>query len=315
MKAKPISCIGQIVADILVLPVDRYPNGGKLEYVSEITIQCGGCALNTAMALSQLGVSVQMQGKVGKDLFGEALLNMLQEFSVETSAVRVDPETKTSSVIILVSSSGERSFLYSAGGTERLCIDDLDFDAIANSSIVHIGGIMKLDNLCCEEVLRYTKDAGVTTCIDTDFVIGKGPEFLEPCFQYADIFMCNLDEGMSITGQANPENIAEFFLARGANTVVVKRGSNGCYLRTKNLSEYIPTHKVKAVDTTGAGDCFCAGYLAGINLGWDAIKSAQFGNACGAKSATAVGATAGIGSFEVTMEFMQKTPLRIGQNK
>ena len=129
-----------------------------------------------------------------------------------------------------------------------------------------------------------------------------------------DIFMCNLDEGMTITARTNPKDIADFFLVRDVKAVVVKLGSKGCYLRTKDFSEYIPTHMVNAVDTTGAGDCFCAGYLAGINFGWDIIQSARFGNACGSTCTTAIGATTGISNFEATIDFMKNTPLRIGQD-
>jgi sugar/nucleoside kinase (ribokinase family) len=92
-------------------------------------------------------------------------------------------------------------------------------------------------------------------------------------------------------------------LKRGAGAVIIKKGEKGSYfLNRGGLEIKVPAYRAKVVDTTGAGDCFCAGFIKGLSLGWDLKKSLRLGNAAGACAVEALGATTGIHSLKQVSE-------------
>ena len=102
-----------------------------------------------------------------------------------------------------------------------------------------------------------------------------------------------------------PEEIAELFLERGVEIVVLKMGAAGSYVRTADEEYWIAPYNVPSVDATGAGDSFVAGFLAGIVRGWDLERAGKLANAVGASCVTAMGASTGIRNWEETVEFME----------
>ena len=101
-----------------------------------------------------------------------------------------------------------------------------------------------------------------------------------------------------LLGFMQPAKAARAFLQMGVGAVVIKMGEKGSYfLNRGGLELRVPAYRAKVVDTTGAGDCFCAGFIKGLSLGWDLKKCLQLGNAAGARAVEALGATAGIHSF------------------
>jgi sugar/nucleoside kinase (ribokinase family) len=155
------------------------------------------------------------------------------------------------------------------------------------------------------EVLKQAKELGVTTALDTAWDSkGNWLNLLEPCLDYVDIFLPSIDEAKMLTNLTEPTAIADFFLNYGIKIVGLKMGLEGSYIRTKDEEILAPAYKVRTVDTTGAGDAFVAGFLAGIINGWDLEKTAKLANATGAACVTAIGTTAGIKSLEETMKII-----------
>ncbi|PIW18179.1 MAG: hypothetical protein COW34_04435 [Armatimonadetes bacterium CG17_big_fil_post_rev_8_21_14_2_50_66_6] len=105
----------------------------------------------------------------------------------------------------------------------------------------------------------------------------------------------------SPAGKTAPEDIAQVLLDHGVDTVGIKMGGEGCYVQNSTGSVRLPVCQVDALDATGAGDAFVAGFLTGVVKGWDLEATARFANAVGASCVTALGASAGIRSFEETM--------------
>ena len=124
--------------------------------------------------------------------------------------------------------------------------------------------------------------------------------------QYIDIFLPSIDEAIELSGETEPDKIADVFFNMGVSKVVIKLGSRGCYMRETKDSQpvIIPCFKVKAVDTTGAGDSFCAGFLSAMAKGLSFEQCGRFANAVGAHCVMAMGATTGIKSFEEINEFI-----------
>ncbi len=306
MAQNDIISLGQLVADVVVKPIKGLPASGTAKTVERIELRCGGCGLNTAILLKKLGVSVGMVGKVGRDVFGEFLLNQVRSLGLDAMGVKQDPAVRTSSVIVLISPSGERSFLYAPGGNESLTFDDIDFNRIRRAKILHIGGIMKLSSLDAARVLKQARRLGLITSLDTDWdSSGKWLEWIEPSLPFLDLFLPSLEEARLISRKNHPAKIAEFFLKYGVKVFVLKMGKKGCYIRTPDSELTVPAFNVSVVDTTGAGDAFVAGFLAGYLKGWDLEKCGRLANACGGLCTTRVGTSDGIENWTKTLTFMK----------
>jgi sugar/nucleoside kinase (ribokinase family) len=154
-------------------------------------------------------------------------------------------------------------------------------------------------------LLKQAKEAGVTTCLDTVYdATGRWMDVLAPCLPYADVFLPSLEEAKCLTGKEEPAEIAKVLMDRGVKTVAIKLGERGSYVRSADGEVRAPAYKVRAVDGTGSGDAFVAGYLAGIISGWDMERTARFANAVGALCVTALGTTAGVRNMQDTERFL-----------
>ena len=119
-----------------------------------------------------------------------------------------------------------------------------------------------------------------------------------------DYITPNEDEARYCTGEDEPEKMADAFLAKGARNVIIKLGGKGCYFKNKDEDICLPAYDVDAVDATGAGDNFLAGFASEILRGSSNREALEFANACGAICSTAVGASAALKNREQVVEFM-----------
>lgn len=134
---------------------------------------------------------------------------------------------------------------------------------------------------------------------------------LESSLPCLDFFMPSINEAVEITGRKTPEKIGRFFLDRGVKTVVLKMGEQGCYVCSESGGYYVKGFHVPCVvDTTGAGDAFVAGFLAGLIKGWELRDCAEFANALGALCVGVHGTTAGIESFDNMFAVYEKMKRR-----
>lgn len=307
---KDVVCLGLIVSDVIVKPVIKLPQRGKLELVSNIQLHTGGCALNTAFVLSKLGIKTGIIGRIGNDGFGEFILKKLKEMKIDTKNLIIDKINSTSTTAVLVSEDGERSFLHSTGANSNLSEKDIDFKLLSNYKILHIGGTFlmnKLEGKPLGRVLKKAKEMNIITSVDTCWdPEGKWYELIHPLLKFTDIILPSYDEAVMISRKKKPEDIADFFLNRGPKIVIIKMGDRGCFIKNHNQSYTIPALKVKVVDTTGAGDAFVGGFLTGYLKGWGLKQSGIFANAVGALCVSSLGAFSGILSFTETLEFISK---------
>lgn len=301
-----ILCIGQIVADIVVRPVDSFPEVGVCGILDDMQLVCGGCAANTASVLAKLGAKVGIAGKIGCDAFGSIVTAEIENCGVDTKGVVRDSSIPTSSVMVLVREDGERSFMYRPGGNEGVEYDDIPTDLIEKSGIVHVGGIMKLPRLDTAKVLSDTKKMSCITSVDTDWdPTGRWLEILEPALPYTDLLFTNESEGRMLTGRERPAEIGKSLLEKGAGTVIIKMGALGCAVVAPSGTQEFPGFGVDVLDTTCAGDSFCGGFLYGISKGWDTGKCAVFANAVGALSTTRI-SHRGVVSLAETERFLER---------
>ena len=298
--------LGIFVVDVLGKPIDRFPDKGKLEIFDQLEIHTGGCANNTAIALSRLGVSVGAMGKIGNDHFGDLVLQTLTENRVDTIGVQRDANVNTSFTFVAIASDGERSFCHYIGANGELSEDDLNWDVIKTTKILHIAGALvmpKFDGQPMARVLKKAKAFGITTSLDTAWdATGRWLKVLEPCLPFVDIFLPSLTEAEHLTGTSELREITKFLRNYGISTIGIKMGERGSYVSTSEEELFIPAYPVNVVDTTGAGDAYVAGFLAGTVRGWDIKTRAELASATGAACVTAIGTTAGIQNLEETMK-------------
>ena len=308
--------LGIFVVDVLGKPIDVFPEKGKLALFDQLEIHTGGCANNTAIALSRLGVSVGAMGKIGNDHFGDLLLQTLDENRVNTSGIQQDNSTNTSFTFVAVASDGERSFCHYIGANGELSesdMGDMAWDIIKTAKILHVAGALvmpKFDGQPMANVLKKAKTLGIITSLDTAWdATGKWLETLEPSLPYVDIFLPSLTEAQQLTGASEPNEISKFLHDYGINTIGIKMGEHGSYISTTNEKFYMPAYHVDIVDATGAGDAYVAGFLTGIVKGWDLKSTAELASATGAACVTAIGTTAGIQNLEETIKITKTTIL------
>lgn len=307
-----VICVGILTADVVGKPIDNLPGRGKLGLVDRMELHSGGCAANTGIGLAKLGVETSIIGKVGEDGFGDFLVKRFEKFGMEAGGVVRDSENATSATMVMVHSDGERTFLHYFGANGSLCLDDIDFERVQASKILHIAGSFLMPSFDGEPtaiLLKRAREAGVATSLDTAWdARGNWLSTLKPCLPYMDYFLPSLEEAKMLTGGLEvPEDIAKFLLDAGVGVVGLKMGERGAYIRTSQGDEItIPGYQVEAVDALGAGDAFVAGFLTGLSKGWDIEKCARFANAVGACCVTALGATTGVLSFAETLQFMEQ---------
>jgi len=306
------ACIGNLVADVITKPVDNVPAAGLLERVSSIETFTGGCAMNAGTDMAKLGIRTAVLGKIGNDSFGQFLRNALEENGICADGVAVDNEVQTSASIVLSSSSGERSFLHCVGANGTYSDEDVNWDVIAESKVVFVAGTMLLDAFDgepCARVLKKAKEMGKITVLDTAWDNqGRWMKVLAPCLKYVDIFLPSIEEAVAASGKTELDDIADFFFDHGVKQVAIKNGKHGCYLRESRDAApvLLPTYTdAPRVDTTGAGDSFCAGFITGIVKGLSFTECGKLANAVGTFCVGAKGASTGIKSYEETCAFME----------
>lgn len=309
-KKMDIVCMGIIVADVVARPVKKFPEKGKLELTEEMSLHIGGCASNTAIDLAKLGISTGIIGKVGNDGFGDFVLKEMHKHGVNIKGVKRDVKSNTSGTMVFVLPDGERSFIHYFGANSTLSNRDIDYNFIKGAKIFNLGGFFLLPGLegrPVANIFRKVKQMGITTSLDTAWDSrGRWLKAIKYAFPYVDLFLPSIAEASMISGEENPDSICQFFLDRGVKVVALKMGSRGSYLKTRDMKMFIPPFKVKAIDGTGAGDAFVAGFLAGMVKGFSLEECARFANAVGALATTKIGATSGVISMKETLRFMKQ---------
>jgi sugar/nucleoside kinase (ribokinase family) len=303
-------CLGILVADAIARPVDELPPAGTLEFVEEVTLRAGGCALNTATVLARLGLRASLVGKVGADSFADFLLGVADERGLDRRGVLVDPGAATSATVVLVGGNGERTFLHVPGANGRLQADELDRDLIFAGRALHLAGALvmpALDGEPAAGLLAEARRRGILTSMDTVWDPRGRWELVLPALAHLDVFAPSLAEGRAITGLREPEEVARWLRERGVGTVALTMGETGAYVESDDFSGRADAYRVEAVDGTGSGDAFSGGLLYGVLTGWPLERTARFANAVGALATTAVGATEGVTSLEQALSLSRQT--------
>lgn len=308
-RALDLCCLGVFVADALAKPIRRIPNWRELELVDQVELHTGGCANNTAIGLARLGLRVGCIGKVGNDGFADFILKQLSDESIDIRGMRSDPSVGTSFTFVMIAPDGERAFFHYLGANGALTFEDIDFSVIAESGILHVAGSFIMPGIDGEptaRILKQARELGVITCLDT---VWNGDidalATLKPSLPHLDYLLPSIDEARLMTNQTDPHDVAGFLLDEGVSVVCLKMGAEGSYIRGGDVELRIPAFRTDVVDTSGAGDSWIAGFLAGLVKGWDLERCGRLGSAMGALCVRAIGTTPGLVGWDETTAFME----------
>lgn len=299
---KTLDCVvcGSCVADILVRPVplDTPFGQGKAIQVDPIELATGGIVPNSGIALARLGMKVAALGYVGEDEWGAMIRRRLAADGIDIHALATHPTVVTTTAVVLIDPGGQRSFAYWPGATDRLAAPALleHLDLFAQSRMALVGYYSLLPNLEHDlpEVLRAIRERGCRTALDAAGDGGR-MEPLDRILPHLDVYVPSYSEAAHQTGRDDPEGILEVYRDCGAAGLLgVKLGSEGALL-SPAAGQYVKIEPVPPpgpiVDTTGAGDCFYAGLLAGLLKGMSVTEAGRLAAACGAACVTGKGAT------------------------
>lgn len=307
-----VTCIGIVVADLTAGPLTEYPEKGKLVLTEHMHLDTGGCAANTGLVLSKLGISTSLVAKVGKDDLGDYVKRTLAKNGVDTTGICQDDQQNTGCSMVLNSTDGERSFISNLGANKTLRAEDINWDLLKKSKVLHLGGALLLpglDGKPTAEVFKKAKQYGITTCLDTVWdSSGLWWDGISECLPYTDLFLPSLVEAEELTGKKDIREIADTFLTAGVKVVGLKMGKKGSCVFTRDKEIQVPLFDVKTVDTNGSGDAYVGGFIAGWINGLSIEKTAYFANAVGAMATMGVGPVGGIKKLQEVFDFIRIDP-------
>ncbi len=278
--------LGEALIDFISLK-----SGASLEEAPGFEKCPGGAPANFAVACSRLEVPTGFIGKVGDDAFGRFLAETLRRNGVDVSQVKYS-EFRTALAFVSIAKNGERHFMFYRRPCADVMLegDDIDPDYVANAKVLHFGTVSMSESPSREATLKaveYARKAGVLVSFDPNIRFHLWPKSREEIKEEVisvtrscDIFLPSEDEAEFLTGKG-VDGALEEFLSWGPNTVCIKLGERGCIAGNEEAVVRAPGIRAKAVDTTGAGDGFDAGFIFGILHEYDLETTALYGNVVG----------------------------------
>ncbi len=293
MPKKRLLVYGDVEMDILLKTDTSDPHGRDVK-VNDISFSPGGSAANCAAIAGSLGLPVTFLGSLGSDGWTRPLLQDLERFGVVTKHIR-QTKGNTGTCVAVVDQSGERKF-YSYRGVNELSAPDMPPAGVWKTHHgLHLSGYSFQEpnsRRTAYGLLREAKAHGLSVSLDPAYLFAKkaGAE-LDELLPQLDFLFPNREEAALLTNREDPLLAAHLLRKKGVGTVIVTLGSEGCLVLSERVEQFINLKPVaEVVDTTGAGDAFCGGFLTGWLNELSLVQSCKLGCAAAAHIVTRMGA-------------------------
>jgi sugar/nucleoside kinase (ribokinase family) len=300
--------VGLTVLDIAGRPVVQVPEGGGVEFVQQIRMNPAGTAAGANLNAAKLGIRTAAVGCLGNDEKADFILSCYRRWGIDCSLMQTSDARDTSATILPIRPNGERPCLHYRGASDELFVTEEEFDRVLDCTYLHHGGtglLEAMDKGQSARLLAAAKARGVITCFDMIHPNEGTLDLIAPLLPYVDYFMPSLEEAAFIAGSQDPIEVANFFFDLGVKTCVLKDGVRGSYLIKRDSFQRVPAYVLQASDTTGCGDAYCGGFIAGLARGLSEVEACRIGSAVGALVASGLGSDAGVVNWEETMRFME----------
>ena len=297
MSRFDVSVVGLYILDILGRPVTAIPEGGNVDFIDEIRLTVAGTAGGTCIDLAKLGLNCQAVGAVGSDEKADFVINRMQQFGIDCTHMARLEGVETSATILNVRPNGERPALHCRGASDHFTVSDDMLGDVLDCRYFHLGGtglLAKLDGAPSAKLLQAAQEAG---CVTTWDLVGAGPDtwqFVEPLLRHIDYFIPSIEEAEILSGISGVEENIQFFQTRGVTCPVLTMGAEGSMIAMGDERIHVPVYDIEVVDTTGCGDAYTAGFIAGLADGRSLTDCAHLGTASASLVAGGLGSDAGI---------------------
>ncbi len=309
-----VAVIGPPILDVLGRPVETIPPGQGSVRLAEIRATAAG----TAVDLAKLGASVTTFGAIGTDLLGDIVLAAMSGHGVDTSGVVRTVGAQTSATILPIRANGERPALHVPGATRLFSPADLDRARLREFDAVLLGGPDALAGFAADDLaglVAAARGAGALVAVD---VLHPAPDLtrIGGALAGADWFCPNYEQLLSLTSRGDVDHAVADVLALGTGGVAVTLGPDGCLVTdggSAGALVHVPVIAADVVDTTGCGDGFTAGLIAGLLLGCEPVDAASLGVACGSLLATALGSDAGLTDLDQAVARLRSANVAVAE--
>lgn len=291
-----IITLGEILVEIM-----RRHAGQPLDRPGEFSGPfASGAPAIFAVAASRLGFKVAFIGAAGEDAFGRMLQSVLAAEGVDIQGLQTIPDYATGAAFVAYDGDGSREFVFhirhaAAGQIELDAIPEQIFEGV---KWLHISGstlaLNENSRAACQRALELTQAAGGKISLDPNLRLELIPleafqDILNPYLANADLLLPTLGEAQTITGETDGDRAARKLAQKPGSIVVLKKGPAGCSIFRQSQKVEVPGFLVDEIDPTGAGDCFSAAFIAGLEAGWPLEQVGRFANAAGALAVTKLG--------------------------
>ncbi|MBS1183835.1 MAG: PfkB domain protein [Proteobacteria bacterium] len=306
--------VGLTILDVAGRPVDAIPAGGGVTFIDEIRLNPAGTAAGALMNAAKLGLHTATSACLGHDEKADFILATYARLGIDLGLIQRTDKAATSATILTIRPNGERPALHCRGASDHLFVEDKDFDAVTDARFLHLGGtglLAAMDGGQSARLLAHAQARGLTTTFD---LIAPNPgtlALLDDLLPHIDYFMPSIEEAAYLSGESDPEAAARFFIARGTRAAIFKLGSEGSYTLTADGRSFrTPAFKVAVSDTTGCGDAYCGGFIAGLAKGLGLDEACRLASATAALVATGLGSDAGVIDYDQVRHFIATTETR-----
>lgn len=287
---------GALNVDRLCQVNEFAPTDGETFIYNE-TKSCGGSASNTIIGAAKLGLNVGYIGKIGNDTNGKMMEDYLESNNVNTDHL-IKSEGETGEVIGFVDNEGNRKLYVTPKINDKISNDDIDREYLLNTKVLHLTSFVGLNpedpSITTQFELLEEISSKVIVSFDPGMLyVNKGKDFMDKLISYTDILLINETELLIATGEDTFEKAVEI-IAPKVEILVVKRSTKGSFIKKQDEEYSIGIFEVDAVDTTGAGDAYNAGFLYGYIKGYSLETAGIMGSYIAAQSTTQTGATEAI---------------------
>jgi 2-dehydro-3-deoxygluconokinase len=270
------------------------PSGTRLADARSLDVQVGGAESNVLAALAGLGRRCRWLSALPDNDLGRAVTHELNAHGIDTSAVRRSGARVGLYFVEFAVAPRSIEVIYDRAGSavSRLDVDDVDWDALLDTRILHTTGITAALSEGCHRIVleacRRARERGVTTCFDVNYRSKlwspeTARERLEPIFRHVDVLVCGEGDAATVFGlRGTPDEVlAGLHTLSGAERVVLTRSRLGSATLVDGGLVQVPAREAEIVDRLGAGDAFAAGVLDGV-LDGDPVAGMRRGSVLGA---------------------------------
>ncbi len=293
-----VAGVGLNATDILI-PVKDFPVSGSKVEIPSANAMLGGQVASAMAACQQWGLRTRYVGKFGEDHFAQLHREEFSRLGIETHLF-ISPGCGSQQAYILVDHTGDRTVLWKRDKRLALQPEELQREWIVQAHVLHLDGH---DTAAATTAAKWARDAGVPVVADLDELY-PGVEDLLPKI---DFLITSRDIPEKLTGNTDLRSSLPQVFERYRNRLAAATlGAEGVLAWDGRRFYYAPAYQVTAVDTTGAGDTFHAGFIYGLRKGWLLQRQLEFACAAAALNCTGLGARGGIRPVEEIEELMVK---------